>query len=55
MNRKVILLVEDNANDEYLTLRALKKYNVANDVIVARDGGLGRTRVDRARLPWDST
>jgi two-component system, response regulator len=32
------LLVEDNANDEYLTLRALKKYNVANDVVVAHDG-----------------
>jgi two-component system response regulator len=38
MNRKTILLVEDNANDEYLTLRALKKYNVANDVMVAHDG-----------------
>ena len=38
MNRKAILLVEDNANDEYLTLRALKKHNVANDVVVARDG-----------------
>lgn len=38
MNRKLILLVEDNANDEYLTLRALKKYNVANDVTVAHDG-----------------
>jgi len=37
-NRKTILLVEDNSNDEYLTLRALKKYNVANDVVVARDG-----------------
>ena len=37
-SRKTILLVEDNANDEYLTLRALKKYNVANDVVVARDG-----------------
>jgi two-component system response regulator len=36
--RKSILLVEDNANDEYLTLRALKKYNVANDVVVAHDG-----------------
>jgi two-component system, response regulator len=36
--KKTILLVEDNANDEYLTLRALKKYNVANDVVVARDG-----------------
>jgi two-component system response regulator len=30
--------VEDNSNDEFLTLRALKKYNVANDVVVARDG-----------------
>jgi two-component system, response regulator len=38
MNKKSILLVEDNSNDEYLTLRALKKYNVANDVVVARDG-----------------
>src|SRR5581483_10479998 len=38
MNRKTILLVEDNANDEFLTLRALKKYNVANDVVVVRDG-----------------
>jgi two-component system response regulator len=38
MNKKTILLVEDNANDEFLTLRALKKYNVANDVTVARDG-----------------
>ena len=38
MKKKTILLVEDNANDEFLTLRALKKYNIANDVIVARDG-----------------
>jgi CheY-like chemotaxis protein len=36
--RKTILLVEDNSNDEFLTLRALKKYNVANDVVVAHDG-----------------
>lgn len=36
--KKTILLVEDNSNDEYLTLRALKKYNVANDVVVVRDG-----------------
>jgi CheY-like chemotaxis protein len=34
----VILLVEDNPKDEALTLRALKKGNVANTVIVARDG-----------------
>jgi two-component system, response regulator len=34
----VILLVEDNANDEELTLRALKKANIANEVVVAHDG-----------------
>jgi CheY-like chemotaxis protein len=34
----IILLVEDNPNDEALTLRALKKGNVANEVVVARDG-----------------
>ena len=33
-----ILLVEDNPNDEELTLRALKKAHVANDVHVVRDG-----------------
>jgi two-component system response regulator len=37
-NDKVILLVEDNADDEALTLRALKKNNIRNEVIVARDG-----------------
>lgn len=35
---KVILLVEDNPDHELLTLRALKKNNIANDVVVARDG-----------------
>jgi two-component system response regulator len=35
---KVILLVEDNPDDEALTLRALKKNNIKNDVVVARDG-----------------
>ena len=34
----VILLVEDNADDEQLTLRALKKNSIANQVVVARDG-----------------
>ena len=38
MNGKVILLVEDNPDDEALTLRALKKNNILNDVVVARDG-----------------
>lgn len=33
-----ILLVEDNADDELLTLRALKKHNIRNPVVVARDG-----------------
>ena len=37
-NEKIILLVEDNLADEILTLRALKKANIANQVIVARDG-----------------
>ena len=38
MNPKVILLVEDNQDDEELALLALKKGNVANEVVVARDG-----------------
>jgi CheY-like chemotaxis protein len=33
-----ILLVEDNADDEALTLRALKKNNIRNEIVVARDG-----------------
>jgi two-component system response regulator len=35
---QTILLVEDNANDEALTLRALKKNNIQERVVVARDG-----------------
>lgn len=38
MNAKVILLVEDNLKDEMLTLRALKKSGIVNDVAVTRDG-----------------
>jgi two-component system response regulator len=38
MENKAILLVEDNADDEALTLRALKKNNIKNEVIVAHDG-----------------
>ena len=34
----IILLVEDNPGDETLTLRALKKNNIHNEVMVARDG-----------------
>lgn len=35
---RTILLVEDNPDDEALTVRALKKGRILNDVIVARDG-----------------
>lgn len=38
MEDKMILLVEDNADDEALTLRALKKNNIGNTVMVVRDG-----------------
>ncbi len=38
MNEKAILLVEDNRDDEVLTLRALRKNNIMNEVVVARDG-----------------
>ena len=34
----MIMLVEDNRDDEALTLRALKKNNIKNDVVVAHDG-----------------
>lgn len=36
--QKKILLVEDNVDDELLTIRALKKNKIANDIIVAHDG-----------------
>ncbi len=35
---KVILLVEDNESDELLTLRAFKRSNILNEIVVARDG-----------------
>ena len=38
MSEKTILLVEDNPDDVTLTLRALKKNNLLNEVVVARDG-----------------
>lgn len=38
MSEKVILLVEDNPDDEALTLRALKNNNIRNEVVVAHDG-----------------
>jgi two-component system response regulator len=38
MADKIILLVEDNPDDEKLTLRALQKNKISNEVVVARDG-----------------
>src|ERR1051325_3430147 len=38
MNDNIILLVEDNPDDESLTMRALKNNNLSNELVVARDG-----------------
>ena len=37
-DKRIVLLVEDNPDDEALTLRALKKNNILNEVVVVRDG-----------------
>lgn len=38
MAKKSILLVEDNPDDELLAIRALRKYDIVNDIVVAHDG-----------------
>jgi two-component system response regulator len=38
MEDKVILLVEDNPDDVELTIRAFKRNNIGNNVIVAKEG-----------------
>jgi two-component system response regulator len=38
MNGQTVLLVEDNPDDEALTLRAFRKNNIRNEMIVAHDG-----------------
>jgi two-component system response regulator len=38
MDSRPILLVEDNPDDVVLTLRALQKNQIGNDVVVVRDG-----------------
>ena len=35
---KMILLVEDNPDDEALTMRALKQSKLANEIVITRDG-----------------
>lgn len=37
-NRRVILLVEDNPDDEALAIRALKRHHIGNEIVVAHDG-----------------
>jgi two-component system, response regulator len=38
MNKKYILLVEDNPDDQVLTIRGLKKANILNEIVVANNG-----------------
>ena len=38
MGNKIILLVEDNQDDQVLTMRALKKSNIVNELVVLNDG-----------------
>lgn len=38
VNEKVVLLVEDNPDDAELTLRAFRKNNLLNEVVIAQDG-----------------
>lgn len=57
MNQKIVLLVEDNPDDEELTLVALQENNIGNPVVVVRDGaealeylfGTGRYEGNEAR------
>lgn len=59
VERKVILLVEDNPDDVDLTVRAFRKANISNEVVVARDGvealdylfGTGAHAGKRSELP----
>ncbi len=58
MEDKLILLVEDNPDDQVLTLRALKKNNIRNRVVIRQDGAealdfLFCRGTDAARDPHD--
>jgi two-component system response regulator len=48
---KAIVLVEDNPDDEALTLRALKKNAIANDIVVLRDGAEALDYLVRGSAP----
>jgi CheY-like chemotaxis protein len=41
MKNRPILLVEDNPDDQKLTVRALKKNNITNDIVIVADGAEG--------------
>lgn len=53
MKSPMIALVEDNADDEALTLRALKKNGIANEIVILRDGAeaLGFLMAPENQLP----
>jgi len=44
VREETILLVEDDPDDELMTRRTLKKNNICNDLVVARDGAEARAR-----------
>lgn len=54
MNETVILLVEDNPNDEVLTLRTFAKRSVANEIVVVRDGAAALEYVHDGSRPLPS-
>jgi two-component system response regulator len=51
MNTGVVMLIEDSADDVTLTLRALERNNIRNEVVVAHDGEQALDRL----LPADGT
>ncbi len=51
MNKNPILLIEDNPDDVELTLRALEKNHIANDVLIASDGADALDRLFKSVPP----
>lgn len=54
LTNKIILLVEDDADDEELTIRALRKSKVMNRVVVARDGDEALNYLQERTAPGES-